>query len=103
MMGVDKKINIISVKLGENKTLFVPLDADDETSSTAIGFFVKNEGEFTGPIYTDTVKERIAETTPVVAFMFKTKKSINDLIKFLRFYRDNIYKKRYSENNEVEL
>ena len=97
-MNIDKKIEIITVTLGENKTLFVPLDTNEEASSTAIGLFVKNEGNFTGHIHTNTVKERIDETTPVVAIMFKTKKSINDLIKFLKFYRDNIYKKSFLEH-----
>lgn len=97
----NDKVVMTTITLGENKTLFVPLDTDG-ISSTALGFFVKNEGKFTGTIYAEDVIEHIDETTPVVAFMFKTKKSINDLIKFLRFYRDNIYKKQYSEHNEVE-
>lgn len=100
-MDIDKKINITTVTLGENKTLFVPLDQNG-TYSTALGFFVKNEGKFTGTIYSENINEYIDETTPVVAFMFKTKKSITDTIKFLRFYRDNIYKKQYSEHDEVK-
>ena len=94
MMGQDEKINITTIPFGENKTLFVPLD-NNGAYSTALGFFVKNEGSFTCPIFTENVIEHIDETTPVVAFRFKNKKSINDVIKFLRFYRDEIYKKQY--------
>lgn len=93
-MTVDKKINITTIPLGENKTLFVPLDNNGEAYSTALGFFVKNEGNFTGTIYSENVIEHIDETTPVVAFRFKNKKAITDVIKFLRFYRDEIYKKQ---------
>ena len=90
-----EKLCINTVILGDNKTLFVPLDYNKQP--VAIGFFVKNEGKFEGPIYADTVAEHIKGTTPVVAFRFKNKKSINDLIKFLQMYRDDVYKKKFTE------
>lgn len=94
-MENDEKINITTIPMGENKTLFVPLDSNGICS--ALGFFVKNEGIFTETIFAENVIDHIDETTPVVAFRFKNKKTITDMIKFLRFYRDNIYKKQYKE------
>lgn len=94
-MKNNEKINITTIPMGENKTLFVPLDSDGVCS--ALGFFVKNEGKFTETIFASDVIDHIDEITPVVAFKFKNKKSITDVIKFLRFYRDNIYKKEYKE------
>ena len=76
--------------------MFVPLDCENPYS-TALGFFVKKEGKFEGDIFVNDLIKHLDETTPVVAFRFKNKKSINDLIKFLRFYRDEIYKKQYKE------
>ncbi len=95
-MKNNEKINITTIPMGENKTLFVPLDSNGKYSN-ALGFFVKNEGIFTETIFAENVIEHIDETTPVVAFRFKNKKSITDMIKFLRFYRDEIYKKKYKE------
>ena len=92
---MNEKLCITTVTFGDNKTLFVPLDYNEKP--TAIGFFVQDEGKVEGPIYIDTVKDHIKETTPIVAFMFKNKKSINDLIKFLRAYRDDVYKKKFDE------
>lgn len=85
------EINITTVPLGESKTLFVPLDKDGK--SVALGFFVKKIGRFEDVVTIADLEEHIDETIPVVAFMFKNKKSINKLIKFLRFYRKEIYKK----------
>jgi hypothetical protein len=85
------QIEMTTITLGDNKTLFVPLEKDGQT--TALGFFVKKVGHFEGNITVLDVAEYVDETIPVVSFMFKTKTSINVLIKFLRFYRDNIYKK----------
>ena len=95
-MKNNEKMIITTIPLGENKTLFIPL-GDNGEYSNALGFFIKNEGSFTGIITADKVDDYIPETTPVVAFKFKNKKSITDVIKFLRFYRDNIYKKPYKE------
>ena len=92
---MNEKLCMTTITLGDNKTLFVPLEYNKQ--SIAIGFFVKDEGKFEGPIYIDTVKDHIKETTPIVAFRFKNKKSINDLIKFLRAYRDDVYKKKFDE------
>ena len=100
-MGKKDKVNMTTIPIGENKTLFVCLD-NNRKYSNALGFFVKNEGSFTERIALEDVEEHIDETTPVVAFMFKNKKSITDLIKFLRFYLDNIYKKPYLKNDEVD-
>ena len=94
-MKQDEKF-IPYVPLGDKKTLFVPLDCE-YPYSTALGFFVKKEGKFESDIFVDDLIKRVEETTPVVAFRFKNKKSINDLIRFLRFYRDEIYKKQYEE------
>ena len=92
---MDEKICMTTITFGENRTLFVPLEYDKK--SIAIGFFVKNEGKFEGPIYVDTAADHIKETKLAVAFKFKNKKSINDLIKFLRMYRDDVYKKKFDE------
>lgn len=82
-----------TVPMGENRTLFVPLDNDSQ-HCTALGFFVKEVGvPFTGDIMAEDVVKYVKDTTSIVAFNFKTKKSITDLIKFLQFYRDNLYKK----------
>lgn len=91
------KFDITTVPIGENRTLFVPLHTDGKRT-TAIGFFVKDEGQFPKDdfIGIDYISEHLDETTPVVAFNFKNKKSINAVIGFLRFYRDNIYKKDFS-------
>lgn len=95
-MEQDKR-RITYIPLGEQRTLFVPLDCETDTYSTALGFFVKKEGKFEDTIFVKDVIVHIDETVPVVAFRFKNKKSINDLIRFLRFYRDEIYKKQYKE------
>lgn len=95
-MSKNKRLNITSIPLGEQRTLFVPLDCENPYS-TALGFFVKKEGHFEGTIFTEDLAKHLDETIPVVAFKFKNKKSINDLIRFLRFYRDEIYKKQYRE------
>lgn len=96
---MDKKetVRMTTIPMGENKTLFVPLDNNGKYSN-ALGFFVKNEGAFEKIILLEDMDKHIPETTPVVAFMFKNKKSITDMIKFLRFYRDEIYKKKYKED-----
>ena len=86
----NKQIEIPTVTLGENKTVFVPLAQGDIENS--IGFFVKKEGKFK-EVYLDTLPQAIEESNPLFALQFKTKKSINGLIKFLRLYRDNVYKK----------
>ena len=98
-MKQDERL-ITFVPLGEQRTLFVPLDCDNKQYYTALGFFVKKEGKFEGTIFTEDLVEHLDEVTPVVAFRFKNKKSINDLIKFLKFYRDEIYKKQYKEVND---
>lgn len=102
MMEQDKNFCMTTVPMGENRTLFVPLDNESKLC-TALGFFVKEEcGPFTGIIMVEDVIKHIKDATPVVAFNFKTKKSITDLIKFLRFYRDNLYKKDFSKLQEVK-
>ena len=85
------KIDITTITFGEHKALFVPLEKDGK--NVALGFFVKKIGRFEDVVTTVDLEEHIDETIPVVAFMFKNKKSINELIKFLRFYRNEIYKK----------
>lgn len=101
-MKQDKNICMTTVPMGENRTLFVPLENESELC-TALGFFVKEVGvPFTGDIMVEDVIKHIKDTTPIVAFNFKNKKSITDLIKFLRFYRDNLYKKDFSKLQEVE-
>lgn len=93
MSQQDKKFNVPTIPLGENRTLFVPLNRPGEPSD-ALGFFVGEPQAFRGKtIGIQEVQEHLDETVPVVAFKFKTKKSITDVIKFLRFYRDNLYKK----------
>lgn len=99
----NKKFNIPTIPLGEKKMLFVPLNNEGEESSTAVGFFIKNEGEFTGTIDIVGVRDHLEETTPVAVLNFKTKKSITDTIKFLRFYRDNIYKKQFQNDVDPEV
>ena len=102
-MEQDKNFCMTTVPMGENRTLFVPLDKDGQCC-IALGFFVKEVGAaFTGNIMAEDVHKYIEDTTPVVAFNFKTKKSITDLIKFLRFYRDNLYKKDFSNVNNSLL
>ena len=100
-MNKNEKVEMTTIPLGENKTLFVPLD-DNGKFSNALGFFVKLDGVFEETVTIDKVFEYAQNATPVVAFRFKNKKSINDLIKFLRYYRDVIYKKNYSKSQEVE-
>ena len=94
-MKQDERL-ITYIPLGEHRTLFVPLDSE-HPYSTALGFFVKKEGKFETTIFVNDVIKHIDETIPVAALRFKNKKAINDLIKFLRFYRDEIYKKQYKE------
>lgn len=100
---MDKQnICITTIPMGENRTLFVPLDKDGQ-SCTALGFFVKDTGAaFKEIIMAEDVHKHIKDTTPIVAFNFKNKKSITALIKFLRFYRDNLYKKDFSKLQEVK-
>ena len=89
----DKKFNIPTIPLGENRTLFVPLNQEGEPC-IALGFFVVEEGKLEGKtIGIQEVQDHLDDAVPVVALRFKTKKSITDVIKFLRFYRDNLYKK----------
>lgn len=93
MSQQDTKFDITTIPLGENRTLFVPLNRPGEPSD-ALGFFIGKPQAFRGKtIGIQEVQEHLADTVPVVAFKFKTKKSITDVIKFLRFYRDNLYKK----------
>lgn len=92
---MNEKLCMTTITFGENRTLFVPLEYNKK--SIAIGFFVKDEGKFEGPIYINTAGEHIKESTPVVAFKFKNKKSINTLIRFLQAYRDYVYKKKFDE------
>ena len=101
-MKQNENFSMTTVPIGENRTLFVPLDNENKLC-TALGFFVKEVGEpFTGIITVEDIVKYIDDTTPVVAFNFKTKKSITDVIKFLRFYRDNLYKKDFSKLQEVK-
>ena len=95
-MKQDEKFNITTIPFGYNKLLFVPLD-DNRKYSNALGLFVKTDGEFAELITFENLDKHIPETTPVVALKFKNKKAINDAIKFLRMYRDTIYKKPYDE------
>lgn len=89
----DRKFNIPTIPLGENRTLFVPLNQEGEPC-TALGFFVTEKGKLKGKtIGIQDVQDHLDDAVPVAAFRFKTKKSITDVIKFLRFYRDNLYKK----------
>lgn len=76
--------------LGENKVIFVPLTHDNIENS--IGFFVKKQGKFSD-VYLEDLPTAIEESNPLFAIQFKSKKSINTFIRWLRFYRDNIYKK----------
>lgn len=100
-MDLDENICITTIPMGENRTLFVPLDHNKRC--TGLGFFVKDVGvPFTGLITSKEVYKHIKDTKPIVAFNFKNKKSITGLIKFLRFYRDNLYKKDFSNLQEVE-
>lgn len=102
MSQEDKKFPITTIPLGENRTLFVPMNRPGELSD-AIGFFVGEPQAFKGKnIGVQEVQEHLDDTVPVVAFKFKTKKSITDVIKFLRFYRDNLYKKFGDEQLEGE-
>ena len=91
-----EKFNITTIPFGYNKTLCVPLD-DNGKYSNALGLFVKTDGEFTEFITLENLDKYVPETTPAVALKFKNKKAINDVIKFLRMYRDTIYKKSYKE------
>lgn len=100
-MDKNDKVKITTVPLGESKTLFVPLD-DNGKFSNALGFFVKIDGVFEETVTIDKVFDYANDATPVVAFRFKNKKSINDLIKFLRYYRNVIYKKDYAKLQEGE-
>lgn len=102
-MKRDENICMTTVPIGEKRTLFVPLDNESKLC-TALGFFVKEVGvPFTGDITVEDVVKHVNDTTPIVAFNFKSKKSITDLIKFLRFYRDNFYKKDFSNVNNSQL
>jgi hypothetical protein len=102
MSQQDKKFDIPTVPLGENRTLFVPLNRPGELSD-AIGFFVGEPQVFQGKtIGIQEVQEHLDDTVPMVAFKFKTKKSITDVIKFLRFYRDNLYRKVGDDQLEGE-
>ena len=87
----DKKIIMSTTAiLGEDKIIFVPLAQNGVENS--IGFFKKNDGKF-NDVYLEDLPKAIMESNPLFAIQFKTKKSINELIKYLRFYRDNIYRK----------
>ena len=66
-MKQDEKVCITTIPMGENRTLFVPLD-DDDKRCTALGFFVKEEGALAGIIMVEDVHKHIKDTTPVVAF-----------------------------------
>ena len=87
----DKNYAISTVFLGQNKTLFVPMQQDGKENS--IAFFVKEKGKFEKAIYIEDLPQAIQDCIPLMVLNFKTKKSINELIKFLRFYRNNIYRK----------
>ena len=87
----DKNYAISTAFLGQNKTLFVPMKQGGKENS--IAFFVKENGKFEKSIYLEDLPQAIQDCVPLMALNFKTKKSINELIKFLRFYRDNIYRK----------
>ena len=87
----DKVITVpITVMLGYNKVVFIPLAHKNIENS--IGLFEKNSGKF-NDVYLEDLPKVIEESKPLVAIQFKSKKSINTFIKWLRFYRDNIYKK----------
>ena len=87
----DKEITMpITVILGESKVVFAPLTHNNIENS--IGLFKKNTGKFS-EVYLEDLPKAVEESKPLVAIQFKSKKSINTLIKWLRFYRDNIYKK----------
>lgn len=102
MSQQDEKFHITTIPLGENRTLFVPLNRPGELSD-AIGFFVGEPQAFKGKtIGIQEVQEHLDDTVPMAAFKFKTKKSITDVIKFLRFYRDNLYRKVGDDQLEGE-
>lgn len=94
----DKTIALSTAILGENKIIFVPLAQGDIENS--IGFFMKKEGKF-NEVYLEDLPQAIKESNPLFALRFKTKKSINELIRFLRFYRDNIYRKEQQNEKNI--
>lgn len=91
MKDKEKNFEITTVELGKKEILFVPLLQNGIFNS--LGFFKRKDGKFKS-ITLDKLSEAIDNTTPLVAIKFNTKKSINELIKFLRFYRDNLYKQK---------
>ena len=88
-MSEIREFKIATLELGKREIVFVPMSQNGVENT--IGFFKRIDGN-TKPVYFDNLTEAVDNSIPLLAINFKSKKSINELIKFLRFYRDNIYK-----------
>lgn len=86
---MDKTVKMINATLGKNEIVRVPLKTNKVKNT--IGFFKKKEGKFE-EVTNENLMWAIEQSIPLFSITFKSKKSINELIRFLRWYRDNEFK-----------
>lgn len=93
---VKRVMPVPSVPFGYKKMFYAPTTKGDCKKIKSFTMFVKKEGDFKDG-FPDDLFAAMDLSVPVVALDFKNKKSINDLITMLEWFRDYEYNKSFTQ------